>query len=446
MRGRWRSIKTRRPARARIVNPRDWLIWKSSPAFLVLVALVEIPAIAAIFLTSWRFPVSEHNLATFALLAGLSVVHLETNLHAERTRELAAEGSSYVDLKSIWTFAGLILLPPSLVAALIALTYTHSWLRVGTKITPHRWTYSAATVVVASLAGGGLLLAVSPHSYPGLPAGSVGVAAIAAAAVVRWFVNSALVGVALPLITPGKTWRRAFLDVFGSRSDGFIELASLSLGAGVALALATNAAWLLVFIVPVLVVQRGLLLRRFQHAAQRDPDTGVLQAPFWHELAEKLIERAHRLNSTAGLLLIHLDDAAIAACKRDREAIAQLRRAAADILRANVREDDLLGLDGRDFILLVPDVDTRGLQALIERLQAAFRTMLRPASAPFGGLTVSIGGALHPIHATVLDELIVHADLALFSALALGPDTSRISGLALPTLPTQSINEIDAAR
>lgn len=424
-----RAAKRRRRRSDHLVAPRHWKLWRVPPPFLILVLAVDAAAVATIALTASLYPASESHLRLFLLLAGLSVLHLEFTRRVERVRELVSEGTLYVNFKSIWTFAGLLLLPPSLVAALVVLTYTHSWLRVGRAILPHRWIFSASTVVLASAAGGAVLALAYPASYPTLPAGWGGLVVIAAAALARWAVNSALVFVAMPLMSSSTTWRQAGRAVFGTPGDDLIEFVALSLGVLVAKTLLVDPAFVLFLALPLLMMQWGL---QFEQAAERDRETGVLRLELWRELATKQLERAARLRTAVGYLFVRLDevDASLAEVADNR-----IGRLIAEAIRAEVRDTDLVGrLPGAyDFAVLVADVPDGDLGKVAERIRravAAIRIAVDTADGPaeVGGLTVSIGGASYPSPARTLPELMMCADNALILAKSFVRDEVSIVG------------------
>ena len=49
---------------------------------------------------------------------------------SRRRREVVADGQPYIELKSVWSFAGLLLLPIGLALALVVVTFAYWWLRV----------------------------------------------------------------------------------------------------------------------------------------------------------------------------------------------------------------------------------------------------------------------------------------------------------------------------
>jgi diguanylate cyclase (GGDEF)-like protein len=396
--------------------------------------VLDVAALAVIALTSLAVPVQRGDLAEFAFLAMAAVLHMEATRRAERIRELATEGVPYVSLKAIWTFAGLLVLPPLLVAILIGITYWYSWVRSGKAIVLHHTIASASTIVIASAAAGSLLALTYPDSYPSLIFGWLGVALVVMAAFARWAVNSLLVLVAMPLMNTATTWRQAWRAVFGTPRDDLIEFTALSLGAAVAMMLTFDAPYVLVLCPLIVAVHRSVQLGQFEVAVQRDRDTGALRPELWHELASKQIERAARLHEGVGYLFVRLDevDARLAELPE-----ARLGRLVAEAIASEVREGDLVGRlhGGLDFAVLVVDVTDQELAKIADRIRARVQSAEIPPGGSVdratSGLTVSIGGASYPVAASTLPDLMTCADNALFLAksylrnevVIVGPDT-----------------------
>src|SRR5215207_8344134 len=207
--GHGRRVSQGRGQPLRFVKPPAWMLWQVSRPCLAYVLFVDTAAVAAIALTAGLVPVAPHHLMWFAVLALASIAHLELTLGIERLRELHTEGNTYTNLKSIWTFAGLLVLPPPLVATLIALTYAHVWFRVSRRIVPHRWVFSASNVVLASTAGGAVLVTLT-DAYPSVPASWRGFGVVLLAAAARWIVNRVLTSLAVVLMYPETTLRASF--------------------------------------------------------------------------------------------------------------------------------------------------------------------------------------------------------------------------------------------
>jgi diguanylate cyclase (GGDEF)-like protein len=300
--------------------------------------------------------------------------------------------------------------------------------RVTHRIVVHRAVFNFSTAVLAAAAGGTVLFAVAPGGYPGMPPGWAGLGAVALAAGARFLVNSMLVVGAIKLSSPDASLTK----VLGNANDYVSEAAALSLGAAVAGLLAVDAPFMLFLAVPVLMVHRALLVNQLQEVARKDGKTGLLNATFWHELAGKEVERARRLGSTVGVLMVDIDHFKAVNDRYGHLAGDQVLRQLAAVLKAEVREYDLVGrFGGEEFVLLLPAISDEELGRAAERVRLAvhqIRVLVPGSARVVRNLSVSVGGAMYPTMASSLDELLQLADKGLFAAKDAGRDRVIIIG------------------
>ena len=423
----------------RLVWPWRWSVWAAPRAFMAYVLICDAAALAVVALTVNLVPIGGRDLIWFAALAGASMLHLEVMRGIERLRELHTHGRVFTNLKSVWTFAGLLVLPPPLVAALIAITYVHMWFRINRRMILHRWVFAGCNVILASAAAGAVLAIAYPQTYPALPHGLLGFAAVAGAGLARWLANTSLTGVALMLMNPGTMSARS---AFGPAEDNLIEFGSLGLGVLAAVIIVFDPAFLLALAVPVAVVHRGLLLHQFESAAHRDRTTGMHNAGFWHELAFQALERAGQLKTSVGMLLIHLDNFNALNDFYGTAAGDRVLRRVSDSLKAELRGEDLVGrLTQEEFAILLPATTDLEVEALAERLRRTIRELQVEIDGPdepitIRGLTVSIGGAMFPHNAGTLPDLMLVADNAMFAAKTYVRDQARFvrPGIQVPAV------------
>lgn len=400
----------------RWVNPTRWSLWALQRPIRRYVLAVDLAAILLIAATVTLFPITRQHWLWLGALALGSVIHHEAARHIERIRELAAEGAPYVSPKSVWIFAGLLLLPPPLVAALIAFSFCYAWLRVR-RVVVHRTVFSAATVVLASAAAAAVLVAMDPAGYPGLPLGPIGLIAIAAAAAVQWLVNYALVVAAVMLSAPTMPARKAAGDL----SEQLVEAAALALGAGIAGLMVFQPTLVIALMVPVLAVHRSLLMSQFERAARTDGKTGLFTATFWRQLAERECTRARRLGHSLGILIIDLDRFKSINDTHGHLAGDAVLCEFAAALKSEVRRYDQVGrFGGEEFVVLLPDVSPGELSLVAERIRLRVEHLAvdvdgDQGAATLHGISVSIGGALFPDAAGSLNDALLVADNALFA-------------------------------
>lgn len=400
------------------MHPRAWSLWAAPRPFLAYVLIVDTAAVTVIALTATHIPPTTRHLAWLATLAIASILHLELTLGIERLRDLHTNGRAYTSLKSIWIFSALLVLPVPLVAALVALTYTHIWFRVSRRIAPYRWLFSAGNMVLACAAGAAVLQTFHPATYPDLPTGWIGFGVIVTTAIASWGVNRIFTSAGILLSHPGGI---TFRTVAGPATDNLMEFCALALGVLVATVL-DDPAFLLALAIPIAVIHRSLLLPQFGQSAHRDRITGLHNAGFWYEMAAKALERSTRERTKAGLLMIHVDDYRTITDQHGLEAGNRVLRQIADALKAELGHDDVAGrLADEDFVLLLATPEPSQAAAVAERIRLAARQLeieLDQATGPttVNNLTVSIGGAIFPDNATTLDALMLTADNAEIAA------------------------------
>ena len=141
------------------LSPRAWSLWRQPRAVVCYVLVIDLMAVGLVAASPWMSPVRETDVGRLVVLVLVSAINVECGRSIERIRESTAEGVPYLNLHAVWIFAGLLLLPPALLAILIALTHTHLWFRVSRRIVVHRWVFSAATMVLACATAGAVLAA-----------------------------------------------------------------------------------------------------------------------------------------------------------------------------------------------------------------------------------------------------------------------------------------------
>lgn len=397
---------------------RRWPVWTQPGSVLALVFIVELLAVALTAATATRFPAGRGDWIVFAILAAASIVHLEAARGIERVRETLRGDAPFIDLKSVWSFAAVLLLPPPLAVGLVMLTYAHvRWRVVHTPI--FRWVYSAATVVLATHAASAVLqVGLPPGDYPGVPAGWQGIFVVLLAGVVRWFVNHGLVVVVILVSSPQTPGRTAL----GSLGGAVIELAGVTLGSITAFVVAHDPWYVLLIMPPLLLLHRSLLLHHYELAARTDEKTGLASALHWSEMARRELSRAERDNTTLGILMVDLDH-----FKRVNDTYGHLAgdavlKAVAEAMRKESREYDLAGrFGGEEFVLLVPGITTESLLTKAERLRERIgdlkvHTRGNGGRVEITGLTASIGAVCYPDGGGHLDTLLLAVDAALYKA------------------------------
>jgi len=378
-------------------------------AVLLVVALLAAQPTSAIF-------------TRFSALVVLCVVFEEISLQAGKMRLLISAGPQS-DMTSVWTFAATLVLPAGFAAIFALVSFGDLWLRkYRTSGRPaYREVYTAAVVALSCL-GTTAVRANVENQLTGLPDALVTAVAIVFAAVAFTAINRGLIFFAARLIYPD-----AKLPVIGSWEDNALELATLCLGAMTGVVL-LHQPWVSVLVLlPMVLLQRGALVKELEQAASTDAKTGLLNATVWQEAARRELARVDREEVGAAVLILDLDHFKSVNDDHGHLFGDAALLAVSTRLKAELRQYDVVGrFGGEEFVVMLPRVTAAEASAAAERLRAAigsiayddFAGTLIDADSPARTrtLSVSIGVALFPDHGAELEELLHKADAALYVA------------------------------
>ena len=165
-------------------------------------------------------------------------------------------------------------------------------------------------------------------------------------------------------------------------------------------------------------------LARIQHLAQHDPLTGLLnRSTFMERLRERLSQGSAR---RAALLFIDLDN-----FKRVNDSLGHLEgdrvlRTVSERLRGGLRGSDLVARFGGDeFVVLLEDVHQRkDVQTVLNALLSVVEVPVQADGRDLS-VTPSIGVAMYPEHGESPEDLLQHADTAMYLAKTAGRATYR---------------------
>ncbi|MEU4246676.1 GGDEF domain-containing protein [Amycolatopsis sp. NPDC026612] len=399
---------------------RAWALWRQRRSLIAYCFFVESVAAAATVATSIASPPARRHLLFLGLLVALGVVQAELGRKVERMRR-RVHGPPYINMTSVWTFAGVLLLPPALVAVLVAVLYAHlatrSWYRLR-QVPPFRTILNATLVVLTCYSAASVLAATGVGDMSAaLTSGWHGITAVALAAVTYFAVAAFTIIPALTITT------RSVKALFGSVGDNLLEVATLCLGMLTALTLATLPALAVAIVPPLLVLHRAVLVKQLEIAATTDEKTGVFNTTGWHLLASRELARAQRTTrSTFGVLMIDLDHFKLINDEHGHLAGDQVLRAVAATIKSAVRDYDSVGrFGGEEFVVLLPDIGPAAVLAVAERIRSAIEVLKVEYADDnharvIGSLSASIGVATYPDGGTAVDRLLQAADRALYRA------------------------------
>jgi diguanylate cyclase (GGDEF)-like protein len=416
------------PAR-RSVAPRSWELSSLPKDLSRYLLLAELAAAGWTVVAVVTETVNRTSLLRFGVLAALFAAFQLISPRIERMRIRMAD-SHRVDMTSVWTFAGVIALPSglsALLALLIAVAMTTLRLRAGIHL--YRQAFTAASVLLSCLTGSTVLGLTESH-LSGMDGSAGGAGMVLLTMVIYTAVNTTMIAGAIFLAARPLPVRA----LFGTAEENGLEVATLCLGGMTALTVLYTP-WLTVLsIVPMVVLQRGALIKQLEVAASTDPKTGLLNAVAWRQIAQKELARATRERHTVAVMIIDMDRFKEVNDTHGHLVGDAVLVAVAERLTTELRQYDSIGrFGGEEFVAILPEADLATARAVSDRILARVRELEvfgpNAPAVPLGGFSASIGLALYPDNGADVESLLHVADSALYLAKSAGRD--RVESVTL---------------
>jgi diguanylate cyclase (GGDEF)-like protein len=413
---------------------RRWAFWGLRPSAKSFLIGAELTALVLTAALTCRESATGTDVARFALLAGLALGYAEATARIERVRRFMGSNRIWANHTSVWAVAGALVLPPGWAALLVALVYAHLLL-IGRRehtIRPHRVLFTAATMVLATIAAA----AVADRGGTPSPMGDTlsGAASVLAAAVIFALVNLAVVLTGIGLAT-----RPARLSTLLPDRDTFgFEVSTILLGV-ITADFVVHSIWLTPLVVAVVAaVHRGSMVKQLRLAAATDAKTGLLNVATWRERAGQILSAASRNGGSVALAIIDLDHFKLVNDTYGHLAGDEVLLEVAKTLRREMREHDTLGrFGGEEFVVLLSGVEPAAARIVADRLCSRIAELTIDGGAQ---VSASIGLAYSALGGTVrLDDLLQAADHALYGAKAAG--RNRVHSTVVS--PSGAVVELD---
>ena len=163
---------------------------------------------------------------------------------------------------------------------------------------------------------------------------------------------------------------------------------------------------------------------QLQRLASKDPLTGARNRRAMSEELQMAVAAKQRSNTDFGVLAMDLDHFKQINDRFGHHVGDRVLTEFASLVKSHSRKQDrLYRLGGEEFLLLLPDTDSAGLQAAAEHL---LQQVNQGLSSPGGAVTVSIGGA-NLQHEESWESWLHRADQQLYAAKHGGRNRSCIA-------------------
>jgi diguanylate cyclase (GGDEF)-like protein/putative nucleotidyltransferase with HDIG domain len=312
----------------------------------------------------------------------------------------------------VFLIAGALLLPPELVALMGVVQHIPEWLKQR-----YAWyieTFNIANYTLDALGAWWVAGVVERHAP--VSDHRVGQALAGLAACVVFVVLNHVLLAGMLYLARGHRPQETGLFSWTNLST---ELVLAALGIGLASLWRANP-WLVPFVVaPIVLIHRSLHVPRLEEQARVDPKTGLFNARHFSTALAEELARSTRFGRPTSLIMADLD-----LLREINNTYGHLAGDAVLVGIAGVFRDELRHYDvpsrfgGEEFAIILPETPQDQALEIAERIRAAVAAQpfeVEASSEPIHA-TVSMGVATFPKDAGDANQLVHHADVAVYRA------------------------------
>ncbi len=185
--------------------------------------------------------------------------------------------------------------------------------------------------------------------------------------------------------------------------------------------------------------QLGQAIEDLNQQATRDPLTGLFNRRFMDEALRKELRLAQDDLSTVGILIADVDFFKRVNDTYGHKAGDMVLQELGKLLKSNVRSADYVcRYGGEEFVVILPGVPMTALERSAEYIRTSFEMAQFQFEDKIIRATISIGAAMYPQHGASGNEVLEHADHALYHAKRTGRNRVIIYSSELVSQPPQS--------
>jgi len=170
--------------------------------------------------------------------------------------------------------------------------------------------------------------------------------------------------------------------------------------------------------ITALAIANLSLRARLENQSIRDSLTGLFNRHFMQISLEREMARARRRKQIMAVLMLDADHFKRFNDANGHAAGDAVLKAFAEVFKANIRAEDIAcRYGGEEFTIILPDTTVKGACERAESiLNAVADLKITVGHQSFDGFGISIGVAFFPGDGATADELLQHADAALYDA------------------------------
>ncbi len=179
---------------------------------------------------------------------------------------------------------------------------------------------------------------------------------------------------------------------------------------------------------------------RLDYMAFHDALTGLANRSYFYDHANACIVRAEEANAQLAIMLIDLDRFKIINDSLGHDAGDALLKLVSDVLAINLPQIDAVArLGGDEFVVVFENI--RSAEDVVDSARMLLHELAKPLSV-YGheiSVTASVGISIYPQDGASIDQLLKHADVAMYKAKSKGKNRSELFIQAMKESAVESL-------
>jgi len=165
------------------------------------------------------------------------------------------------------------------------------------------------------------------------------------------------------------------------------------------------------------ITEQYLANQKLVWMATHDQLTGLSNRRNFQTELEKILVTAKQKNTKVALFYLDLDQFKIINDTHGHLEGDQLLKLISNVLKENVREQDLLSrIGGDEFTLVIPDTNIKATKQIAQKIIHSLKQVDYSINDKPHVISFSIGISIYPEHSELQKELLANADLAMYHA------------------------------
>ena len=188
-------------------------------------------------------------------------------------------------------------------------------------------------------------------------------------------------------------------------------------------------------------IENAQLYEKTVEIAFTDELTGLYNRRYLMEQIEREFARALRRRAPLSLIMIDMDGLKTINDRFGHQHGSACLKQLGVIIKRNIRASDVAArLGGDEFMILAPDTDSAEAAEVGERLRGETKSYRVEIDGWEVGMSISVGIASYPVHASDTDELLKQSDNAMYEAKRAGKNQISV---AAPRAPSKTGIAVD---